>query len=292
MIPVEEIATDRWSCPFAADLQRRATLALENGKVLTFPRLGFDLTAGELDLLAAGVDEGSRKNITFDPATGTCRGGRLAEDEYSLVERMLRRFSEISADFVARLLPNYAGRLERARATYRPIEIKGREYSPRKDDRRLHVDAFPSRPTQGQRILRVFTNINRAGESRFWRVGEPFEDFASRYVTKLRAPSRLEAWLLAKAGITRRKRSAYDQIMLQLHDMAKFDQDYQANALHYDLEFPPDTTWICYTDQVLHAALAGRLALEQTFHLNPDVMLEPSRSPLRVLERMTGRTLV
>ena len=132
-------------------------------------------------------------------------------------------------------MPNYAGGLERARATYRPIEIKGREYSPRKDDRRLHVDAFPSRPTEGRRILRVFTNINRAGESRVWRVGEQFEDFARRYVAKLRAPNRFAAWLLAMAGITKRKRSAYDQIMLQLHDKAKLDPEYQANAPHYDL---------------------------------------------------------
>ena len=95
MISVEEIDVDRWSGPFAADLQRRATLALENGKVLTFPRLGFNFAASELDLLAIAVDEGNRKNITFDPATGSCRGGRLAEDERSLVESLLRRFSEI-----------------------------------------------------------------------------------------------------------------------------------------------------------------------------------------------------
>ena len=238
------------------------------------------------------MEQGDRKNITFDPATGTCRGGKLAEDERSLVESLLRRFSGMSAELVAGLMPNYAGGLERARATYRPIEIKGREYSPRKDDRRLHVDAFPSQPTEGRRILRVFTNINRAGESRVWRVGEQFEDFARRYLAKLRAPNRFEAWLLAMAGITKRKRSAYDQIMLQLHDKAKLDPEYQANAPHYDLEFPPGTTWICYTDQVLHAALAGRFALEQTFHLSPDVMLEPARSPLRVLERLTGRVLV
>ena len=289
--PVEEIDIDHWSGPFAADLQHRATRALENGKVLYFPRLGFELAAEEADVLTIAVEEGKRKNITFDPATGTCRGGMFADDQRQRIETLLRRYSEVSAKFVALLMPSYAADMERARATYRPIEIKGRDYSPRKDDRRLHVDAFPSQPTGGRRILRVFSNINRLGESRVWQVGEQFEDFARRYVPKLRGPDRFEAWLLAVLGITKRKRSAYDQVMLQLHDMVKLDCDYQENAPHYDLEFPPGTTWICYTDQVLHAALAGRFVLEQTFHLRPDTMLEPARSPLRVLERLTGHTL-
>ena len=292
MAPVEEIDIEQWSGPFVADLQRRATSALESGKVLYFPRLGLDLTPNEARLPALAVAEGNRKNITFDPRSGTCNGGNLAEDECRLVERLLRRFSDMSADLVGRLMQSYVGGLTRARTTYRPIEIRGREYSPRKDDRRLHIDAFPSRPTRGQRILRVFTNINPSGESRLWQVGEKFEDFARRYIAHLRSPNRLEAWLLAAARITKERRSAYDQVMLQLHDKAKLDANYQAQAPHYDLAFPPGTTWICYTDQVLHAALAGRFALEQTFHVSPGVMLEPERSPLRVLERLTGRSLV
>lgn len=44
----------------------------------------------------------------------------------------------------------------------------------RADDRRLHVDAFPTRPNYGERILRVFANVNPAGVPRAWRVGEPF----------------------------------------------------------------------------------------------------------------------
>jgi hypothetical protein len=291
MVPVENIDIDQWAGPFPSALQQRALAALESGKVLYFPRLGFDLGAREAGLLGIDVAKGNRKNITFDPATGRCHGVDLAEDEHSRLKSLLKRFSDMSAALVVGLMPDYAGGLERARTTYRPIEIKGREYSPRKDDRRLHVDAFPSQPTGGRRILRVFTNINQAGESRLWQVGEPFEDFAKRFVATLRPPSRFAAWLLAIAGITKRKRSAYDQIMLQLHDTAKLDPEYRANAPRCDLSFPPGSTWICYTDQVLHAALAGRFALEQTFHLSPDLMREPARSPLGVLERLTGRVL-
>jgi hypothetical protein len=42
---------------------------------------------------------------------------------------------------------------------------------------------------------------------------------------------------------------------------------------------------------VLHAALAGHCALEQTFHLPVPAMQHPERSPLRVLEQLVGRTL-
>lgn len=52
----------------------------------------------------------------------------------------------------------------------------------RKDDSRLHVDAFPSRPNYGERIIRIFTNINPHGEARSWRVGEDFTQLASRYL--------------------------------------------------------------------------------------------------------------
>jgi len=43
---------------------------------------------------------------------------------------------------------------------------------------------------------------------------------------------------------------------------------------------------------VSHAATQGQYQLEQTFMLPVEAMLEPERSPLRVLERIKGRALV
>ena len=97
--------------------------------------------------------------------------------------------------------------------------------------------------------------------------------------------------LLAALGVTRGKRSAYDEMMLSLHDAAKRDAHYQKTAPHTALEFPPGSCWLVYTDQVLHAALAGEFALEQTFHLDVAAMGEPERAPIRVLERLTGKSL-
>jgi hypothetical protein len=80
-------------------------------------------------------------------------------------------------------------------------------------------------------------------------------------------------------------------MMLSLHDAAKRDAAYQKNAPHTALEFPPGSSWLVYTDQVLHAALGGEFALEQTFHFDVARMGEPERAPIRVLERLTGRPL-
>ncbi|CAI2400933.1 Protein of uncharacterised function (DUF2843) [Serratia proteamaculans] len=52
----------------------------------------------------------------------------------------------------------------------------------RKDDSRLHVDAFPSRPNLGEHILRIFTNINPHGEHHQWRIGESFPQLARRFM--------------------------------------------------------------------------------------------------------------
>jgi hypothetical protein len=58
------------------------------------------------------------------------------------------------------------------------------------------------------------------------------------------------------------------------------------------VHFAPGTTWICFSDQVMHAAVSGQFMLEQTIHLPVSALYDPSRSPLAILERLTGRTLV
>ena len=80
--------------------------------------------------------------------------------------------------------------------------------------------------------------------------------------------------------------------MLQLHDRMKADADFQARSAQQAIDFPAGATWLAFTDQVSHAATAGQYQLEQTFLLPVDAMHDPSRSPLRVLERIKGRALV
>ena len=92
-------------------------------------------------------------------------------------------------------------------------------------------------------------------------------------------------------GVTKGTRSSYDWLMLGLHDSAKLDAEYQQRSPQTEIPFHASSTWICFTDQVMHAALSGQFVLEQTFHLDVSAMAEPSRAPIRVLEKMTGRAL-
>ena len=93
-------------------------------------------------------------------------------------------------------------------------------------------------------------------------------------------------------GLTKSRRSAYDHYMLRLHDTMKADLDYQENAVQRQFDFPAVSTWITFTDKVSHAAMGGQYALEQTFYLPVDAMMDPEQSPLRMLEHTLGRRLV
>jgi len=288
---LETLPLTAWQGPFAPAIRSRAVAALEAGKLIVLPDLRFPLAPEEKQFLDPATSGDTRKNISFDPASGKIGNAALADSDAARFAVMMDRFGRTSLQFLQDLLPPYAIHIERARTSFRPDEIEGRFYSPRHDDKRLHVDAFPSHPMRGKRILRLFCNIAEDGASRHWHVGEPFAGFAHQFMPRLKPPVPGYAWILERFGITKGRRSIYDHYMLDLHDGAKLDADYQATVAKTELAFAPGTTWLCFTDQVLHAALKGHAALEQTFHLPVEAMMEPESSPLRVLEKISGRAL-
>jgi hypothetical protein len=288
---LETIEITRWGGPFPEAERTRALEALERGAILYFPNLGFEVAESRRSLLSAALTDGKAKNISLDPVDGFLRGTFATELARAHLKSMMEEFAAAATRLVFDLFPSYAANLERARTSYRPVEIAGRLSSRLKDDTLLHVDAFPSTPTRGRRILRLFSNINPSGKPRVWRVGEPFPDFAQRFLPALGRPVPGVAWLLAAVGATRGRRSAYDQLMLRLHNRVKHDLAYQESAPKVEIAFPARTSWLCYSDQVVHAAVAGQYALEQTFYLDIASMADPARSPVRELERMTARQL-
>jgi hypothetical protein len=291
MSDVVTLSVTGWDHPCTAAEQERAIVALEAGNVLLMPQLHFPLQSGEGRFLSAEAGGGA-KNVSLDPARDTLRGSKMGEVDREALRSMIARFATLSAGLVRNLLPRYAEHLQQGRTSYRPIEISGRTTSWRADDTRLHVDSFPSQPLQGRRILRVFSNLDPQGHARSWRLGEPFEDVARRYALSAPNPLPGASTALHVLGITKSRRSAYDHFMLQLHDRMKADLAYQSEARQIRYDFSPGNTWIVFTDQVSHAAMSGRYALEQTFYLPVHAMQEPLRSPLRVLERLLGRPLV
>ena len=271
---------------------RAVESVVEAGHVLAFPRLAFVLGEDERRFLDPRWADPKAKNVSLRWPAGELRGAIGPADELRALRAMIVRYAEQSEALALRLFPHYRGHLRRGNTSFRPTDVTTRVRSWRQDDTRLHVDAFPSNPMRGTRLLRVFSNVNPHGVPRRWRVGEPFEAHARRYLAALGRPLPGSAWLLAALGVTKRRRSEYDHLMLRLHDRAKADPDFQSTSPQADAEFAPGTTWVCFSDQVLHAAMGGQHMMEQTFLLDAAHLAEPERSPLATLERLTGRRVL
>lgn len=268
-------------------IQHSATAALEVGQVVYLPKLAFLLRPDEEVLLSESILSSGHKNVSFDIKRQKIAGiddPKLRDKTAFLVER----FAHFSRGLIDQLFPAYHNAIRWGRTSYRPAEIEGRATSKRQDDTRVHVDAFPSSPVQGQRILRVFSNINPHGAPRVWHLGDPFPKVLDTFSSRMPAYSPLKARALQWIKATKTYRSEYDHYMLHLHDTMKLDEQYQNTLAKHKMDFPARSTWIVFTDQVSHAALKGQYLLEQTFYLPVDAMVNPMLSPLKQWESKLG----
>jgi len=293
MQPLHPLSAHSWEQSFSAAIRDEALTSLEEGKVIHLPQLAFVLGSDEQRFLSPQYADPYSKNINYHVDKNKVFGvQQINEEERDQLKSMLNRFSQHATQLIKNLFPGYVRDLIMGRTSFRPVQIDGRVSSYRKDDKRLHVDAFPSAPNQGMRILRVFSNINPHGEDRVWRIGEPFEQVADRFCKKLHKPWPGMATILRALRITKSRRTLYDHYMLQLHNNMKADEDYQKTVAQTECRFAPGCSWIVQTDHVSHAAMRGQHALEQTFYLPVAAMQNESCAPLRVLEKHFGRELV
>jgi 3-deoxy-D-manno-oct-2-ulosonic acid (Kdo) hydroxylase len=297
-MPVVDIATLAGQGP-ARD--REVCRVLEEGNILLFRQTPFELPAGDREFLLRQrqTEAGYHKNIAYRPGgdrvTGVAR--QQAEDALQL-KRVLRDYSKTVVDFAANVLSAYAGQWRLDYASFRPQEEASRKLSRHARNDLLHVDSFPTRPTRGDRIFRVFTNINPAAP-RVWRTGETFPELAERFAiasgllerATRRGPGRSVLSLLRSAGLPVGARPPYDEFMHRFHNFLKDNEDYQDSARAEVVSFPPGATWMVFTDMVTHAVLSGQFALEQTFLIARQSLTHPENAPVAVLERLAGRTL-
>ena len=267
------------------------TAAVEAGKVLYFPRLGFAVQPEEQALLREDTLAPKSRNVSLG-ADGVLKGAAGSAQDQQALAAMVGRFRQQALQLVDDLLPEYQGQLRVAPTSFRPKQVETRAQSVRADDQRMHVDAFPSRPSYGERLLRVFTNLNPHGVPRVWRVGEDFETIARRFLPQAKPYRLWQAKLLNAVHATKSLRSEYDHLMLQLHDLMKFDEQYQKNGTQVTVPFPPGSVWVCFSDQATHAVMSGQFMMEQTLYLPPGKEVDPQASPLAILTRLVGRPLV
>jgi hypothetical protein len=293
-----------WTAADPQSAARDYCRQLEAGGILYFPHIPFDFPDADKQFLLSQKQSGFRhhKNVSYRPRQDMLRGS--SNDDPADTQRLrelMRNYSASVVRFLRKFLQPYADRWILDYASFRPLEEQGRDLPLHKRNDLAHVDAFPTRPTNGGRILRVFTNINPT-VPRIWEVIGPFEkvaaelapdaglaNFAKEADSPLRPLRRGLAPVLKLAGVP--DRSPYDKFMLHFHDYLKENSDFQTKWEKQRIEFPPFSTWMVYTDTVSHAVMSGQFALEQTFIMPIEAMVAPQSSPLRVLEGLCGRKL-
>lgn len=283
-----------------------AYAALESGNVLYFPGEPSGLSEAERKLLLSvrQANGAVHKNIAYRPAEDRISGlEEPGSEQAKAIHRALRNYSQWAIRFTGETLPRYRDAWRLDYASFRPQQEEGRDLPWKKRNDLLHVDAFPSRPTRGDLILRVFTNINEE-QSRVWLVGEPFAALAREYAGAAglagiarRADSPIERLrrssirALRSAGLPLPERSTYDRFMLGFHDFLKANRAYQRDGRKQRIEFPPGATWMVFTDMVPHAVLSGRFALEQTFIIARSSLANPANAPASILEALSATAL-
>lgn len=287
---------------FAVDAQARSRCyceQLEANRVIYFSRPPFDFFDDDREFLVSQrrIDSAVHKNVSYRPAENKIRGFEGSPEVLERLNSVMENYSRAVVGFVRQFLAPYNAGLKVDFASFRPIEEEGRALPIHKRNDLLHVDAFPSRPTHGGRILRVFTNIHPT-KSRTWNVGEDFSVLAehlaeSAGLGRFAAAGDTSRWAaIPRAfGAPIPHRSAYDRFMLHFHDYLKENATYQTDSPKTRMEFPPMATWLVYTDGVPHSVLGGQHALEQTFIISRAALVVPAVSPIGVLERLCGRPL-
>jgi len=273
---------------------------LESANILYFSQTPFVIPQADREVLLGQKQTSTafHKNVAYRPAENRVTG--LDKSESAEAERLraiLQTYSQNAAKFLGELLPPYAGKWKLDFASYRPIEERGRAARIHARNDLPHVDAFPTRPTNGDRILRLFTNISPS-QNRVWITAPPFASIAPYFAKSVGLPPRSNS-SLSKAfrrigrilNLPAMRRSPYDHFMHQCHNAMKEDTAFQQSVPKQRWEFPPNSTWIVLTDCVSHAVLEGQYALEQTFIISRQAMVQPQLSPVAILESLAGHPL-
>jgi 3-deoxy-D-manno-oct-2-ulosonic acid (Kdo) hydroxylase len=271
---------------------------LEQGEVVFFPRCPFPLPEGQdREFLLAQRLGGGHKNISYNPHNERAGGfRRMSPVQAERLRRLLASFSQTSTEWLAGALPRYAASWQLDRVSYRPEEEATRRLRLTARNDLLHVDSFPSRPTGGKRILRLFANINPV-DSRVWVTSDSFGTLLDRFGYQVGLPNR-QGWgwnwrqVLRIFRPDQPRQSIYDAFMLRFHDFLKTNEEFQERCSKHYWTFPPESAWLVFTDQVSHAALRGRFALEHSYFVAPDALLRPEQAPAALLERACGRPVL
>ena len=175
----------------ASDKEYRS---LEAGDILYFPTAPPLVTDEEKAFLVTQkqADASFYKNISYRPTEDRLKGVDQKDTaQWKRAHEIMRAFSARSIAFMASLLKKYTSDWKIDYASFRPIEEEGRKAALHARNDLLHFDSFPTRPSHGDRLLRIFVNINPE-QPRVWLTSDHFEALAPRFAGKVgltRSPS-------------------------------------------------------------------------------------------------------
>lgn len=270
---------------------------LERGEVIFYPSCPFPLPEGDCRKFLLEQEQGAgHKNISYDPCSETASGfRRVNQAQADRFTELLADFSRVATSWLGVVLPRYAHSWQLDRVSYRPQEEATRRLRLTARNDLLHVDAFPSRPTNGARILRLFVNVNPT-EPRVWITTDTFAQLLKDHGEAAGLPRDdsigWKNWLRRDVlGIFqphRRRVSVYDDFMLRFHDYLKGNDEFQERCVKRYWHFPPNSMWLVITDTASHAVLRGRYALEHSYFLAPESLALPMESPAALLAKACG----
>lgn len=293
-VPASPLQAERW-CAY-----------LEAGMILYFPRSPLPASRTDIEFLLKRKPGAGRfhEDVFYDPYRDRLRGvdrNASSSEEIERLRLIMHRFSANAVKFLAGLLSPYERRWRIDYASFKSNGEASHMPSPHRRNDLLHIDAFPTRPSRGWRILRFFTNIHPA-QSCDWVTGEPFSRILGAFWPTILATPRGEGRAIRAArrfaefsGLTNLapslKRTPYDRFMLQLRDAMSQDVQFQSACPKETLQFAPGSCWMVYTDTVPYAIRAGQHTLEQTFFVDPSANVTHGSAPLALLEELTGAKL-
>jgi hypothetical protein len=275
---------------------------LETGDILYFPVSPPLLPEADRSFLVTQkqVDASYHKNVSYRPLEDRLKGVDQDDSaQRARVHDIMRGYSQRAIAFMSTFLKRYAGDWKLDYASFRPIEESGRQVALHSRNDLLHFDSFPTRPSHGDRLLRIFTNIHPE-RARVWITTDHFVDLADQFADRiglhkkagaLEACKQLTVRAAAGLGLPVVDRPPYDRFMLKIHHAMKEDARFQKTCRKDRWEFPAGSTWIVFTDSASHACLSGQFALEQTFIVRRASLACPEIAPIAILEKLAGHRL-
>jgi hypothetical protein len=275
---------------------------LERGEVVDFPTCPFPLPEGDdLRFLLEQRLGRAHKNISYNPHRDRLAGfSYRSRAQADRLHALVSDFSRVATGWLKTVLPRYADAWVQDQVSFRPEEEATRQLRLTARNDLLHVDAFPSRPTNGHRILRLFVNINPT-EPRVWITSDNFARLLERYGAEAGLPttetsrgwgSRLKEELARLFRRNYRPRGPYDEFMLRFHNFLKGNEEFQERCFKRYWSFGPRATWLALTDVTSHAVLRGRFALEHSYFVAPEGLALPEESPPALLARACGQPVL